>query len=107
MGNVDERDNWKVHFSDTMRAASTSTNWRMASCTPRKPPDRVRRTRAWGAVFDRTKDGKILQRNFGATLPPASPTSATGTGLELIRTYKTTASTGSSTSTWNAPSSRC
>ena len=63
--NVDDRDNWKVHFADTMRGGQYVNNWRMAELHAKEAPDRVRELEAWGAVFDRTKDGRILQRNFG------------------------------------------
>src|SRR3981189_3648672 len=59
MGNVDDRDNWKVHFADTMRGGQYVNNWRMAALHAREAPDRVRELEAWGAAFDRTKDGKI------------------------------------------------
>src|SRR5215213_3077622 len=65
LANVDNRDNWKVHFADTMRGGQYVNNWRMAELHAREAPDRVRELEAWGAVFDRTPDGKILQRNFG------------------------------------------
>ncbi|MCA1624794.1 MAG: FAD-binding protein [Acidobacteria bacterium] len=65
MANVDDRDNWRVHFSDTMRGGQYVNNWRMAELHAKEAPDRVRELEAWGAVFDRTKDGRILQRNFG------------------------------------------
>src|ERR1700693_1653958 len=65
LANVDERDNWKVHFADTMRGGQYVNQWRMAELHAKEAPDRVRELEAWGAVFDRTKDGKILQRNFG------------------------------------------
>src|SRR5687768_8994398 len=65
LANVDERDNWKVHFSDTMRGGQYVNNWRMAQIHAQEAPDRVRELEKRGAVFDRTKDGKILQRNFG------------------------------------------
>ncbi len=65
MGNVDDRDNWRVHFADTMRGGQYLNNWRMAELHAKEAPSRVRELEAWGAVFDRTKDGKILQRNFG------------------------------------------
>src|ERR671917_328566 len=65
LSNVDDRDNWKVHFSDTMRGGQYVNNWRMAELHAKEAPDRVRELEAWGAVFDRTKDGRILQRNFG------------------------------------------
>src|SRR6202050_5150610 len=65
LANVDERDNWKVHFSDTMRGGQYVNNWRMAEWHAKEAPDCVRELEAWGAVFDRTPDGRILQRNFG------------------------------------------
>src|SRR2546421_6148646 len=65
MGNVDDRDNWRVHFSDTMRGGQYLNNPRMAELHAKEAPDRVRELEAWGALFDRTKDGRILQRNFG------------------------------------------
>src|SRR5579864_6328715 len=60
MGNVDERDNWRVHFADTMRGGQYLNNWRMAELHAKEAPDRVRELEAWGAVFDRTTDGRIL-----------------------------------------------
>src|SRR5690606_31546100 len=65
LGNVDDRDNWKVHFADTLRGGQYLNNWRMAELFAQEAPARVRELEAWGALFDRTKDGKILQRNFG------------------------------------------
>ncbi len=65
MGNVDDRDNWKVHFADTMRGGQYVNNWRMAELHAQEAPARVHELEQWGAVFDRTKDGRILQRNFG------------------------------------------
>src|SRR5258708_33076179 len=65
MGNVDDRDNWKVHFADTMRGGQYLNNWRMAELHAKEAPDTVRELESWGALFDRTKDGRILQRNFG------------------------------------------
>ncbi|HYR80287.1 MAG TPA: FAD-dependent oxidoreductase, partial [Candidatus Dormibacteraeota bacterium] len=65
MGNVDDRDNWKVHFADTMRGGQYVNNWRMAELHAKEAPDRVRELEAWGALFDRTPVGRILQRNFG------------------------------------------
>ena len=88
MGNVDDRDNWKVHFSDTMRGGQYINNWRMAELHAREAPDRVRELEAWGAVFDRTKDGKILQRNFGGHRYPRLAHVGDRTGLELIRTLQ-------------------
>ena len=65
MGNVDPRDNWKIHFRDTMRGGKFLNVWRMAELHAQQAPDRVRELEEWGAVFDRTKDGLISQRNFG------------------------------------------
>jgi succinate dehydrogenase / fumarate reductase, flavoprotein subunit len=88
MANVDERDNWKVHFTDTMRGGQYVNNWRMAELHAKEAPDRVRELEAWGAVFDRTKDGKILQRNFGGHRYPRLAHVGDRTGLELIRTLQ-------------------
>ncbi len=88
MGNVDDRDSWKVHFSDTMRGGQYVNNWRMAELHAKEAPDRVRELEAWGAVFDRTKDGKILQRNFGGHRYPRLAHVGDRTGLELIRTLQ-------------------
>lgn len=88
IGNVDDRDNWKVHFSDTMRGGQYVNNWRMAELHAKEAPDRVRELEAWGAVFDRTKDGKILQRNFGGHRYPRLAHVGDRTGLELIRTLQ-------------------
>jgi len=88
MANVDDRDNWKVHFSDTMRGGQYINNWRMAELHAKEAPDRVRELEAWGAVFDRTADGKILQRNFGGHRYPRLAHVGDRTGLELIRTLQ-------------------
>jgi succinate dehydrogenase / fumarate reductase flavoprotein subunit len=88
LGNVDDRDNWKVHFADTMRGGQYINNWRMAEIHAKEAPDRVRELEAWGAVFDRTKDGKILQRNFGGHRYPRLAHVGDRTGLELIRTLQ-------------------
>ena len=88
MANVDDRDNWRVHFSDTMRGGQYVNNWRMAEIHAKEAPDRVRELEAWGAVFDRTKDGKILQRNFGGHRYPRLAHVGDRTGLELIRTLQ-------------------
>src|SRR5216110_172223 len=88
MGNVDDRDNWKVHFSDTMRGGQYVNNWRMAELHAKEAPDRVRELEAWGAVFDRTKDGRILQRNFGGHRYPRLAHVGDRTGLEMIRTLQ-------------------
>ncbi len=88
LGNVDQRDNWKVHFSDTMRGGQYVNNWRMAELHAKEAPDRVRELEAWGAVFDRTADGRILQRNFGGHRYPRLAHVGDRTGLELIRTLQ-------------------
>src|SRR6059058_2547806 len=88
LANVDDRDNWKVHFADTMRGGQYVNNWRMAELHAKEAPDRVRELEAWGAVFDRTKDGKILQRNFGGHRYPRLAHVGDRTGLELIRTLQ-------------------
>ena len=88
LGNVDPRDNWKVHFSDTMRGGQYVNNWRMAELHAKEAPDRVRELEAWGAVFDRTPDGRILQRNFGGHRYPRLAHVGDRTGLELIRTLQ-------------------
>ena len=88
IGNVDDRDNWKVHFTDTMRGGQYVNNWRMAELHAKEAPDRVRELEAWGAVFDRTKDGNILQRNFGGHKYPRLAHVGDRTGLEMIRTLQ-------------------
>jgi succinate dehydrogenase / fumarate reductase, flavoprotein subunit len=88
LANVDDRDNWKVHFADTMRGGQYVNNWRMAELHAKEAPDRVRELEAWGAVFDRTADGKILQRNFGGHRYPRLAHVGDRTGLELIRTLQ-------------------
>ncbi|HWE29130.1 MAG TPA: fumarate reductase/succinate dehydrogenase flavoprotein subunit, partial [Polyangia bacterium] len=88
LGNTDERDNWKVHFADTMRGGQYVNNWRMAELHAREAPDRVRELEAWGALFDRTKDGRILQRNFGGHKYPRLAHVGDRTGLEMIRTLQ-------------------
>jgi succinate dehydrogenase / fumarate reductase flavoprotein subunit len=88
MGNVDDRDNWRVHFADTMRGGQYLNNWRMAELHAKEAPDRVRELEGWGAVFDRTKDGRILQRNFGGHRYPRLAHVGDRTGLELIRTLQ-------------------
>ena len=88
MGNVDDRDNWKVHFADTMRGGQYINNWRMAELHAKEAPDRVRELEAWGALFDRTPDGRILQRNFGGHRYPRLAHVGDRTGLEMIRTLQ-------------------
>ena len=88
MGNVDDRDNWRVHFADTMRGGQYLNNPRMAELHAKEAPDRVRELEAWGALFDRTRDGKILQRNFGGHRYPRLAHVGDRTGLEMIRTLQ-------------------
>ena len=88
MGNVDERDNWRVHFADTMRGGQYLNNPRMAELHAKEAPSRVRELEAWGALFDRTKDGRILQRNFGGHKYPRLAHVGDRTGLEMIRTLQ-------------------
>ncbi len=88
MGNVDERDNWRVHFADTMRGGQYLNDWRMAELHAKEAPARVRELEAWGAMFDRTKDGRILQRNFGGHRYPRLAHVGDRTGLEMIRTLQ-------------------
>ena len=88
MGNVDDRDNWKVHFADTMRGGQYVNNWRMAELHAKEAPARVQELEAWGAVFDRTKEGKISQRNFGGHRYPRLAHVGDRTGLEMIRTLQ-------------------
>jgi succinate dehydrogenase / fumarate reductase flavoprotein subunit len=88
MANVDDRDSWRVHFADTMRGGQYLNNWRMAELHAKEAPDRVRELEAWGAVFDRTNDGRILQRNFGGHRYPRLAHVGDRTGLEMIRTLQ-------------------
>src|SRR5262252_1169300 len=88
MANVDDRDNWRVHFADTMRGGQYLNNARMAELHAKEAPDRVRELEAWGAVFDRTQDGRILQRNFGGHRYPRLAHVGDRTGLEMIRTLQ-------------------
>jgi len=88
MANVDDRDNWKVHFADTMRGGQYVNNWRMAELHAKEAPDRVRELEKWGAMFDRTADGRILQRNFGGHRYPRLAHVGDRTGLEMIRTLQ-------------------
>src|SRR5262250_647446 len=88
MGNVNPNDNWQVHFRDTMRGGKFLNNWRMAELHAKESPERVWELEAWGAVFDRTKDGKISQRNFGGHEYPRLAHVGDRTGLELIRTLQ-------------------
>jgi succinate dehydrogenase / fumarate reductase flavoprotein subunit len=88
MGNVDPRDNWKVHFRDTMRGGKFLNVWRMAELHAKQAPERVRELEEWGAVFDRTKEGLISQRNFGGHRYPRLAHVGDRTGLELIRSLQ-------------------
>jgi succinate dehydrogenase / fumarate reductase flavoprotein subunit len=88
LANVDERDNWRVHFSDTMRGGQYVNSWRMAQLHAQEAPARVKELEAWGAVFDRTPDGRILQRNFGGHRYPRLAHVGDRTGLEMIRTLQ-------------------
>jgi succinate dehydrogenase / fumarate reductase flavoprotein subunit len=88
MGNVYEEDNWQVHFRDTMRGGKMLNNWRMAQLHAQESPDRVRELEDWGALFDRTKDGLILQRDFGGHRYARLAHIGDRTGLELIRTLQ-------------------
>ncbi|HKB11196.1 MAG TPA: fumarate reductase/succinate dehydrogenase flavoprotein subunit [Vicinamibacterales bacterium] len=88
LANVDDRDSWQVHFADTMRGGQYVNNWRMAELHAKEAPDRVRELEAWGAMFDRTQDGRILQRNFGGHRYPRLAHVGDRTGLEMIRTLQ-------------------
>lgn len=88
IGNVDDRDNWKVHFTDTMRGGQYLNNPKMAEIHAKEAPARVLELEGWGALFDRTKDGRILQRNFGGHKYPRLAHVGDRTGLELIRTLQ-------------------
>lgn len=88
LANVDDRDNWRVHFADTMRGGQYLNNWRMAELHAKEAPERVRELEAWGAVFDRTREGLILQRNFGGHRYPRLAHVGDRTGLEMIRTLQ-------------------
>jgi succinate dehydrogenase / fumarate reductase flavoprotein subunit len=88
LGNVDDRDSWRVHFADTMRGGQYVNNWRMAELHAKEAPARVNELEAWGALFDRTKDGRILQRNFGGHRYPRLAHVGDRTGLEMIRTLQ-------------------
>ncbi|WP_329318065.1 fumarate reductase/succinate dehydrogenase flavoprotein subunit [Streptomyces sp. NBC_01262] len=85
MGNVNSKDNWQVHFRDTMRGGKFLNNWRMAELHAEEAPDRVWELETWGALFDRTKDGRISQRNFGGHEYPRLAHVGDRTGLEMIR----------------------
>ncbi len=88
LGTVNNADNWKVHFADTMRGGQYVNSWRMAELHAKEAPTCVRELEAWGAVFDRTKEGEILQRNFGGHRYPRLAHVGDRTGLEMIRTLQ-------------------
>jgi len=88
LANVDDRDNWRVHFADTMRGGQYLNNWRMAELHAKEAPECVRELEGWGALFDRTQDGRILQRNFGGHKYPRLAHVGDRTGLEMIRTLQ-------------------
>src|ERR1700688_3227547 len=88
LANTDPRDSWKVHFRDTMRGGKLLNDWRMAELLAHEAPARVRELEAWGALFDRTPDGRILQRNFGGHQYPRLAHVGDRTGLEMIRTLQ-------------------
>lgn len=88
MGNANSNDNWQVHFRDTMRGGKFLNNWRMAELHAREAPDRVWELETYGALFDRTADGRISQRNFGGHTYPRLAHVGDRTGLELIRTMQ-------------------
>ncbi len=88
MANVNEHDNWQVHFRDTLRGGKFLNQWRMSELHAKEAPDRVWELETWGALFDRTKDGRISQRNFGGHEYPRLAHVGDRTGLELIRTLQ-------------------
>jgi len=88
LAHVDPKDSWKVHFRDTMLGGKQLNHWRMAQLHAQEAPDRVRELEHWGAVFDRTQDGRILQRNFGGHSAPRLAHVGDRTGLEMIRTLQ-------------------
>lgn len=88
LGNVDSRDNWKIHFRDTMRGGKFLNDWRMAELHAKQAADRINELEEWGAVFDRTPEGLISQRNFGGHRYPRLAHVGDRTGLEIIRTLQ-------------------
>src|SRR5207302_888586 len=88
LANTDPRDSWKVHFRDTMRGGKLLNDWRMAQLLAQEAPARVVELEGWGALFDRTPDGRILQRNFGGHRYPRLAHVGDRTGLEMIRTLQ-------------------
>src|SRR5213082_539351 len=88
LGNVEPKDNWQVHFRDTMRGGKMLNNWRMAQIHAQEAPDRARELELWGALFDRTEKGQILQRAFGGHTHKRLCHVGDRTGLEMIRTLQ-------------------
>ena len=88
MGHLDPQDNWQTHFMDTMKGGSFLNHWRMAQLHAQEAPDRVRELEQWGALFDRTPDGRILQRAFGGHTWKRLAHVGDRTGLEMIRTLQ-------------------
>src|SRR5438045_7377791 len=88
LAHVDPQDNWQTHFRDTMKGGQLLNHWRMAQLHAQEAPDRVRELEKWGAVFDRTTDGRILQRAFGGRTWKRLAHVGDRTGLELIRTLQ-------------------
>src|SRR5687768_16083883 len=88
LGNVYPEDNWRVHFRDTMRGGKMMNSWRMAQLHAQQAPDRVLELEEWGALFDRTPDGRILQRDFGGHRYARLAHVGDRTGLEMIRTLQ-------------------
>ena len=88
LGNVYPEDNWRVHFRDTMRGGKLINNWRMAQIHAQEAPERVLELEEWGALFDRTEDGRILQRDFGGHRYARLAHVGDRTGLEMIRTLQ-------------------
>ena len=105
LAHVDDRDSWQTHFRDTMVGGKFLNNPRMAQLHAQEAPDRVRELELWGAVFDRTRDGRILQRPFGGHSHPRLAHVGDRTGLEMIRTLQDRAvAAGHRRSTWSARS---
>ncbi|MDH5751045.1 MAG: fumarate reductase/succinate dehydrogenase flavoprotein subunit [Deltaproteobacteria bacterium] len=88
LGNTDDRDDWKMHFRDTIRGGKMMGNWKMVEIFAKEAPDRVNELEEWGALFDRTEDGRIAQRNFGGHRYPRLAHVGDRTGLEMIRTLQ-------------------
>ena len=88
LANVDSRDNWKTHFRDTMKGGKYLNQWRMAQIHAQESPERVNELEQWGAIFDRTREGRIMQRNFGGHTYPRLAHVGDRTGLEMIRTLQ-------------------